>query len=353
MEIAGLAPSNQVLMSFSAGDRGLAIFVTGVLIVGLAAGFPAVEAQETIKLDGYAEWRQPGLLIVDGQRVRAEERTKWKGTFTTIQAVPLGYEVRVQGIRISDGAVLAREVDVRPNGTALFETEVQKGTDELEGLWLRSGEAFEGDARGRKTTIGEVEREGRGVDRVRRLVRQMTPSHVDRSKVRVYVIDNDEWNAMAMGNGAVWVFRGIMDDMTDNELAIVVGHELAHYTHEHPRRQMRRGMWGQFGSLAALLAAGAIDHNGLRAAAQLGSALGFSAWMSGYGRDLEDQADRVGLRYAHEGGFDVSGAPAVWQRFLDKYGQSDHVTNFFFSNHSLASARRKNLEVELRNNYAH
>ena len=184
-----------------------------------------------------------------------------------------------------------------------------KGTDELEGLWLRSGEAFEADAGGRKTVIGEVEREGRAVDRVRRLVRQMAPPYVDQSQVRVYVIDNKDWNAMAMGNGAVWVFRGIMDDMTDNELAIVVGHELAHYTHEHSRRQMRKGMWGQFGSLAALLAAEAIDSSGLRAAAQLGSALGFSAWMNGYGRDLEDQADRVGLRYAHEGGFDVSGAP--------------------------------------------
>jgi predicted Zn-dependent protease len=114
---------------------------------------------------------------------------------------------------------------------------------------------------------------------------------------------------------------------------------------------LRKGIWGQFGSLAALLAAEAIDSRGLRAAAQLGSALGFSAWLSGYGRDLEDQADRVGLRYAYEGGFDVSRAPQVWQRFLDRYGQGDRVTNFFFANHSLASARRNNLEVELRTNY--
>ena len=339
-------------MTYSAGDRGLGIFSAGVLIVGLAAGFPTVAAQTSIKLDGYAEWRTGGELVVDGQRVRAEARTKWKGRFTALDAVPLGHEVRVRGTRQPDGTVLAGDIDVRPNGTALFENEVRNGTDELEGLWLRSGEAFEADGRGKKTIIGEVEREGRAVDRVRRLVRQMSPLYVNQRDIRVYVIDNKEWNAMAMGNGAVWVFRGIMDDMTDSELAIVVGHELAHYTHEHSRRQMRKGMWGQFGSLAALLAAAAIDSHGLRAAAQLGSALGFSAWMNGYGRDLEDQADRVGLRYAHEAGFDVSRAPQVWQRFLDKYGQGDPVTNFFFSNHSLASARRKNLEVELRNNYA-
>ena len=338
-------------MSLATGDRALVIVAAGVLIVGLAAGYPTVSAQESIKLDGYAEWRKPGMLVVDGQRLRVDSRTKWKGAVTAIGAVSLGHEVRVRGRRDGDGAVLAREIDVRPNGHALFESEVRKGTNELEGLWLRSGEAFEADRRGRRVVIGEVERDGRNVERVRGLVRRMAPPYVDQSKIRVYVIDNDEWNAMAMGNGSVWVFRGIMDGLTDNELAIVVGHELAHYTHEHSRRQMRRGMWQQLGGVAAMLAAQAIDSNGMRAAAQLASALGFSAWMNGYSRDLEDQADRVGLRYAYEAGFDVSGAPDVWQRFLNKYGQGDRVTNFFFSSHSVASARRKNLEAELRTNY--
>ena len=72
---------------------------------------------------------------------------------------------------------------------------------------------------------------------------------------------------------------------------------------------------------------------------------------AGYGRDLEDQADRVGLRYAYEAGYPVQDAPTVWQRFLDKYGQEDRVTNFFFSDHSLASARKRNLEREIANNY--
>ena len=122
--------------------------------------------------------------------------------------------------------------------------------------------------------------------------------------------------------------------------------------HEHSRRQMKRAVLGQVGSLAALLAASSIDSNSARLAAQLGASLGFSAWMNGYGRDLEDQADRVGLRYAYEGGFDVDEAPHVWQRFLDKHGESDRFTTFFFSDHSSASSRRRNLELELRNNYA-
>ena len=58
--------------------------------------------------------------------------------------------------------------------------------------------------------------------------------------MRVYVIENDEWNAFAMGNYSIYVFTGLMDDLDDDELAIVLGHELAHATHEHTRRRSRR-----------------------------------------------------------------------------------------------------------------
>jgi hypothetical protein len=344
------------------GDRALTVLVAGILIIGIVAGAGGVSAQSkpakgggagnSVKLDSYAEWKQPGVLVVDGQRVVVNSATKWKGKFATIDAVPMGYEVRVQGMRQASGEVLAREIDVRPNGTAMFEPEVQKGTDELEGLWLRNRAAFEADRSGKKIEIGEIEEAGRRVERVRGLVRRLAPPYVDQSKLRVYVIDNKEWNAMAMGNGAIWIFSGIMDDMTDDELSIVVGHELAHYTHEHSRRQMRKGLWIQMGSLAALAAAEAIDNQGLRAVAQISSVLGFGAWMNGFGRDLEDQADRVGLRYAYEAGFDVERAPGVWQRFLEKYGEGNKVTNFFFSDHSSAGARRRNLEQELRFNYS-
>lgn len=334
-------------------NRALLVMLAVVLVVGLTAGVPELSAQGAVKLDGYAEWKPgAGVLVVDAQRVRADDRTKWKGTYRRVDDVPLGHEVRVTGTRQPDGTVLAREIDVRPNGSALFEKDVQAGTAELEGLWLQSGSAFEADQQGRKKVIGEIEKDGRHVTRVRGLVRRLAPPYVDQSSLRVYVIDNQEWNAMAMGNGAIWVFRGIMDDMTDNELAIVVGHELAHYTHEHSRRQMRRGMWTQLAGLGTLIAAEAIGSSAGRAAAQAGAALSMMALTSGYGRDLEDQADRVGLRYAYQGGFDVKRAPDVWGRFLEKYGEQDRTTNFFFSDHSLASARRRNLQREIEHNYA-
>ncbi|MEW6323512.1 MAG: M48 family metalloprotease [Acidobacteriota bacterium] len=333
----------------SLGDRAHAALLVVIIVVGLAAG-TGVSAQGSVKLDAYAEWKRDGALIVDGQRVMVDGRTRWKGTYRRVEDVPLGDEVRVSGTRRGDGVVVAREIDVRPNGNALFESEVQQGSAELERLWLRNGEAFEAADDGKKIVIGEISERGARVNRVRRLVERLAPPYVDQGRIRVYVIDNKEWNAMAMGNGAIWVFSGIMDDMPDEDLAIVVGHELAHYTHEHSRRQMRRGIWTGLGGLAALLAAEAIDSDALRTTAQVGAALTLSALTSGYGRDLEDQADRVGLRYAYEAGFNVKRAPGVWGRFLEKYGEGNRLTNFFFSDHSQASARRRNLEAEIRHN---
>jgi Zn-dependent protease with chaperone function len=328
------------------------MFLGSILVVGLTAGIPEVSAQGNVKLDSYAEWKRDGELVVDGQRVRADDKTKWKGRFRSIAEIPLGFEVRANGQRSPDGTVVAREIDVRPNGPeALFESDVLSGTNQLETVWRKNGQAFEADDKGRKVVIGELETEGPRVDRVRGLVKRLAPPYVDQSKLRVYVIENKEWNAMAMGNGAIWVYKGIMDDMPDTQLAIVVGHELAHYTHEHSRRQMRRGIWTGLIGLGAVIGAEAIGNDAARAAAQAGAALTLSALSSGYGRDLEDQADRVGLRYAYEGGFPVADAPGVWQRFLEKYGQENRLANFFFSDHSQASARKKNLEAEIRNNY--
>jgi predicted Zn-dependent protease len=334
------------------GDRALVVLMGVVLVVGLAAGQPVLSAQQDVRLDSYAEWKHGGDLVVDGQRVRATPRTKWKGKYSSMADVPLGDEVRVQGARQPDGIVLARVIDVRPNATnALFEADVLTGTNQLEAAWTEEQLAFEAAANGKVTKIGEIADDGPDVERVRRLVHRLAPPYVPRDRLRVYVIDNKEWNAMAMGNGAIWVFSGMMRDMPDDQLAIVVGHELAHYTHEHTRRQARRGMWTQLAALATIVGAEALDNDAARAGAQLGAGLGLSALTAGYGRDLEDQADRVGLRYAYEAGYPVAGAPGVWQRFLDKYGQEDRVTNFFFSDHSLASARKRNLEREIASNY--
>ncbi|HEY7698536.1 MAG TPA: M48 family metalloprotease, partial [Vicinamibacteria bacterium] len=193
--------------------------------------------------------------------------------------------------------------------------------------------------------------EGPEVERVRRIMARLVPPYVNPSALRVHVVDTKEWNAAAMGNGAIWVYRGLLKEMNDDELAIILGHELAHYTHEHSRRGAKKAMWGQLAGLAGMVGTSSMGSGAGRDAATMGTLLSLTAWQSGYSRDFEDQADRVGLRYAHEGGFDVSRGPALWKKFRKKYGEDSAATNFLFGSHSRPSDRIRNIERELALNY--
>jgi predicted Zn-dependent protease len=137
----------------------------------------------------------------------------------------------------------------------------------------------------------------------------------------VHVVDSDEWNARAMGNGAIWVNTGLLNDTSDDELAVILGHELAHYTHRHTGQNVRNAK------------------------------LSLLTWGTGYSRNLEDQADRVGLRYAYEGGFDVERVIDMWSRVRSRFGEKDAVTNWFAGDHSRATDRIRNIRRELQLNY--
>src|SRR5206468_5983703 len=118
---------------------------------------------------------------------------------------------------------------------AAYETEVLKASDSTEAAWVSDHAMFQLDTRGRRTAVGEVLDSGAEVDRVSRLVDRVLPPYVDRGRIRVHVIKANVWNAFAMENGSIWVYEGLLNDVSDDELAITVGHELAHFTHEHPR----------------------------------------------------------------------------------------------------------------------
>jgi Zn-dependent protease with chaperone function len=326
-----------------------------VLVLALAVLTPrsAAPAEPTgvERLEGYAEWRQPGQLVVDGQRVVLAPGGEFKGDRQArdMASVPLGYEVEAQGRRRADGALLASVVEVRSNGQAMFEKQVRQATDKAEASYRRAG-AFYVDGKRRKV-VGRLHDDGAEVRRARRIVDRLLPPYLAPEDVRVYVIDNPEWNAFAMGNYSLYVFSGLMKDADDDELAIVLGHELAHATHEHTRRQFKKRMWVQIVALGALASSEKVDDKKKRALIQLVTVFGTLALTNGYGRELEDQADRVGLRYAYEAGYDVGRGPELWLRFAKKYGDRGKVTNFFFSDHSQSRVRAANLERELRLNY--
>ena len=315
---------------------------------------PALEAKTEVNLTGYAEWREGEALIVDGQRVVIDKSTRLDldGRIHGFADIPLGYEIELKGTRRSDGAIVARELDAKPNGIAMFEKKVLSLTDEAEAKYRRRGEYYTSSKGRKQKIVGRLYDSGPDVDRVRRIADGVIPPYIRSEDVRVYVIENKEWNAFAMGNFSIYVFTGLLQDMDDDELAIVLGHEIAHATHEHTRRQFKKAMWVQLLALGVTAAAHEkIDDKKQRALVALITTFMTLALRNGYGRDLEDQADRVGLRYAYEAGFDVARGPLLWKRFASKYKETGKAANFFFSNHSLASVRSDNLTRELELNY--
>lgn len=303
---------------------------------------------ERAKLDGYAEWRRDGALIVEGQVVRGDRATRFEGerSARSFASIPAGYEVKVEGTRLADGSVLARKVEAKPNGNAMFEGQLKAAFDSTEAQWREHGRIVEGGH-----DLGRLRESGAAVARARRITRRLIPPYRDSSEFRVYVVDNDEWNAMAAPNGSVYVFRGLLDAFDDDEVAIVLGHEIAHQTHEHSRKQYKRSMWTQLafaGGMAALSRGDRATREITGAAAGLGAL----AFTNHYSREHEDQADRVGLRYAHEGGYDVTKAPGLWKKFGAKYRSQPEALNFFFGDHSTPASRAQALQREIAWNYA-
>jgi Zn-dependent protease with chaperone function len=314
-------------------------------ILAAAAGKPAM-------VKGYLEYRKDDGLIVEGQRLVTGKSTKFNGLgeATSPATIPLGYQIEASGVRGADGSIVVARLDAKPNGQQMFESDVKEATDQLEATW-RAERAMLMAVQGGTKSLGPLHDSGPQVDRARGLVDRLLPPYLPASEVRVYVVDNDEWNAMAMGNYSIYVFSGIMADLDDDELGLVLGHEIAHATHEHTRKQQKRAIWTGLAAISAQVVANEVLESDEATVAGILTGLGAVAFANGYSRDQEDQADRVGMRYAYEGGFDVYKGPGLWKRFADKYGEVGKTQNILFGDHSRSSVRAAALEQEIAFNY--
>ena len=325
------------------------LFVAAVLLL-FSASF-AFAADSAVKLDGYLEFRKPGdFMIVDGQRVKATPITKVIGA-KNAAAISVGNAMKVKGTRDAQGTVLATSIETKANVVEGSEAKLISGSNLAESTWVAAGKIVETDENGKEQSMGALHTTGPEVDRVKKIVDRVMPSYVPRSKIHVYVVDNKEWNAMAMPNYSVFVFSGILGDLNDDEMALVLGHEIAHATNEHSRRQSSRSTFSAIAGQAAMIGASKIGNSIARSAAQQAASLGYSAFNNSYSRDYEDQADRVGMRYAYEAGYNEKVGPDLWRKFAAKYGDMPKIQNYFYGNHSTSGDRAKNLQREIANNY--
>ena len=142
------------------------------------------------------------------------------------------------------------------------------------------------------------------------------------------VLDTDVVNAFALPGGYVYVTRGLVA-LTNNEaeLAGVLGHEVGHVTARHTAQRYDRAQIGQIGAVAAQLGGAVLGgllggsegaRLGGEAGGQLGST-GAEAYVQGYSREQEFEADQLGIRYLGRAGYD----PAAMATFLATLGADD------------------------------
>jgi predicted Zn-dependent protease len=114
------------------------------------------------------------------------------------------------------------------------------------------------------------------------------------------VVDSPEVNAFALPGGYIYITRGIMAYLnSEAELAGVVGHEIGHVTARHSVRQQSTATAVGLGAiLGSILVPGLDNQVGASLLQNLGQYL-----VSGYGRDHELEADRLGAEYIAKTGY--------------------------------------------------
>jgi len=132
-------------------------------------------------------------------------------------------------------------------------------------------------------------------------------------KWEVNVITSNELNAFCMPGGKIMFYSGLINQLklTDNEIAVVMGHEIAHALREHSREQVSQAMAAQtaIGIGAALLGLG-------EGSAGLANA-GYEALIaSRFSRNDESEADRIGLELTARAGYDPRAGVTLWQKMM-------------------------------------
>jgi len=146
-------------------------------------------------------------------------------------------------------------------------------------------------------------------------------------------VDADAVNAWTDGE-SVWVTRGMMRFLkSDDELAVVLAHEMAHSYRGHiPFLRARQMFEAAVAAVTDIFAPGSG-----RAATIL-----MEAASKKFDRDQEREADLFGLIWAHKAGYDIMGAKEIWRRMAIEIPES--VEPGFLSSHPSSAERFLSIE---------
>jgi predicted Zn-dependent protease len=138
------------------------------------------------------------------------------------------------------------------------------------------------------------------------------------SSWEVTVFDEKDVNAFALPGGKIGVYTGLLDVASNqDQLATVIGHEIAHVLARHSAERVSTAMATQTG-LAAIQASGVVPSPQMMGLLGLGAQVGVEL---PFGRTQESEADAMGLELMARAGFDPGASVALWQRMAKAGGQ--------------------------------
>jgi len=162
-------------------------------------------------------------------------------------------------------------------------------------------------------------------------------------KWEVNVISIDELNAFCMPGGKIAFYSGLIKqlNLSDDEIAVVMGHEISHALREHSREQVSQALAAQgvIGVGAALLGLGETSASAANTAYEALLATKFS-------RVDEAEADRIGLELTARAGYNPRAGLTLWTKMLKATGHSGRPPEFL-STHPAETTRIHEIELLL------
>ncbi|MYE58594.1 MAG: M48 family metalloprotease, partial [Alphaproteobacteria bacterium] len=151
-----------------------------------------------------------------------------------------------------------------------------------------------------------------------------------------HVLDNSVVNAFATGDRYIFINRGLIAFLgSEDELAAVIGHEIGHVVARHTRRQRTANIFGKGVGIVAAILTGAGNLYQVSDAAT-------KAYVSGYGREMELEADRLGGEFLARAGYNPLAMIDVVQVLKDQELFAKRVERRPTTYHGLFASHPKN-----------
>jgi predicted Zn-dependent protease len=183
------------------------------------------------------------------------------------------------------------------------------------------------------------------VVRVARRLAQATGEAANDFKWEVTLVRSPQANAFCLPGGKIAVFTGILPfARTEDGLAAVMGHEMAHAVARHGSQRLLRSSMAQTLMMGASFSLGDMDPSQRRAVmGALGAGAAYGVLLP-FSREHETEADQMGLLYMARAGYDPREAIEFWERMSQSGGQQPPE---FASTHPAHATRIENLKTFL------